>query len=1348
MATSAAKSIFARELLELRLSGALLAAFENWSRLAINAVMRDLEPDIRDALMRQSVLAAVPDELQDVVGEYFDDFQALADAVDVLKEVHQYAIAREMGEASTKRLLQTAVSLDRGVYAPIPQRMLEVTRVRELVPALIPQPPPYRVPEHPSLLTPDTPFAEYGNTYRTRLSTLGRTVSTSLSGRMARYEAQATGQDLRWVTMGDHRVRDSHRAAQGQTVAHDEWFRIGGTPMEYPGDPAAPTEETVNCRCVLTLVDPPERRFVQRYIPREWLEAAASHSPVGSFPSGSAGLTASAPNQARAPKGTPIGGQWIDTPGGMLDSISPSAAPGADLSVEIGGSVYQGTPAAPHGREAQIVDRGYTTPPLYHAKGDPESAQAFQNAIQAAKDANPYGASVYVYDLDDYQDMDLWLTADGTAGIALHGTDIVSGFNTGTNPDNKGFVQHAMATAQAAGGTRADAFDTVLPKLYAQAGMEVVGRVHWDDDYAPDGWDYDQFAKFNGGRPDVVFMKFNPDTWWGTYTPGQGQLVESYEDGQALTAAVQRHVDGLIVPFDTPRLSDLLRGRVGTQEPLHEVLAILLRPDAGHPDSLRDETGSNPSSTFAPTQARAPQGTPIGGQWIDTPNALLHDLGWAGESPDTPDQAYTVPVTSPPPWDPWMLQGAMNSHMPTAADYTPEQVSAIGNYTGQENVPMNTWLRDGKLNPAYPGSTPERVQSDIAIFDTTFTPIPGDTPVYRGLGNALDTDNLDGLVGSVIADKGYMSTSLNPFATTPFGGGIGASKPILHITVPKGTPVVWPGSMATVSGEMEVVLPHGTPLAIVGWHFDEKMQRNVVDAVVANPSSMTAAAAPAQARAPKGTPIGGQWIDTPSAILNTLGWSGESPETPDQAYDVPVVDPAVEIPMRMLEPMERKKMIDDEAARLAATQPAIEDTDQDIRFYTATGAMNLNTNLRAGARDPGDEEKIANLDAAIAQGTAPYDMYVYRAMPRKSLPHPSNPFEDEGNPQDLVGKVLADKAYLSTSIDSRGAGASSDTLMRIAVPKGHPILWAEPHSHNPGEYEVLLGRDTPLAITSIGEDPWGDPIYEAVISYPANPSLAAAASPTQARAPKGTPIGGEWIDTPGGLLQGLTGPAPVLEEDELVGLGEVDLDELPDDTGGGFDPAAAYGPPINPPRSYLETAQAFDEVNPGSAMVGGDVNCQRTATAFEMRARGYDVVAPPATGVDGSINNMEAMWENENGQYGTFSMLPRGTTKEAVWGLDGQPGNRFIVIGYDPVTGSGHAWNAEVLADGSVFEWDPQNKDEMHPSHWGISKINVLRVDNLNPGSAMNWDDGRGKPPWVMATKEFGVKYADQLGDW
>ena len=151
--------------------------------------------------------------------------------------------------AATRDLMRSAVRVDRGQFVPLPTQTLAQTQVN--VPALVPSGGRH-LPEHPALLERDVPFAEVGHTYETRLERTARTMSTTVHGRLARIEAELTGQDLRWVTMGDHRVRSSHRAAQGQTVAYDTWFQVGGIPMEYPGDPAAPDDEVINCRCAVS----------------------------------------------------------------------------------------------------------------------------------------------------------------------------------------------------------------------------------------------------------------------------------------------------------------------------------------------------------------------------------------------------------------------------------------------------------------------------------------------------------------------------------------------------------------------------------------------------------------------------------------------------------------------------------------------------------------------------------------------------------------------------------------------------------------------------------------------------------------------------------------------------------------------------------------------------------------------------------------------------------------------------------------------------------------------------------------------------------------------------------------
>ena len=57
-----------------------------------------------------------------------------------------------------------------------------------------------------------------------------------------------------WFSMEDDRVRPTHAEANGQSVAVDEKFTVGGSKMDHPGDMTAPIEEWINCRCVIGLV--------------------------------------------------------------------------------------------------------------------------------------------------------------------------------------------------------------------------------------------------------------------------------------------------------------------------------------------------------------------------------------------------------------------------------------------------------------------------------------------------------------------------------------------------------------------------------------------------------------------------------------------------------------------------------------------------------------------------------------------------------------------------------------------------------------------------------------------------------------------------------------------------------------------------------------------------------------------------------------------------------------------------------------------------------------------------------------------------------------------------------------
>jgi uncharacterized protein with gpF-like domain len=56
-----------------------------------------------------------------------------------------------------------------------------------------------------------------------------------------------------WNTAGDERVRESHADMEGQQVPLGQPFVSGlGNDLMYPGDPSAPAEDVINCRCVVT----------------------------------------------------------------------------------------------------------------------------------------------------------------------------------------------------------------------------------------------------------------------------------------------------------------------------------------------------------------------------------------------------------------------------------------------------------------------------------------------------------------------------------------------------------------------------------------------------------------------------------------------------------------------------------------------------------------------------------------------------------------------------------------------------------------------------------------------------------------------------------------------------------------------------------------------------------------------------------------------------------------------------------------------------------------------------------------------------------------------------------------
>ena len=232
----------------------------------------------------------------------------------------------------------------------------------------------------------------------------------------------------------------------------------------------------------------------------------------------------------------------------------------------------------------EYTKAGIPAPEFIELPPTQEAARRFRNSIsEAKKSMGTKGLSVDVYPVDEYQNMRLFLAKDGLSGVAVKpdGT-IVSVFKNDNAPSYS--ADALMEVAISAGGNKLDAYDTFLPKIYARHGFKVTDRLTWDDQFRPDGWSYDFFKDFNGGRPDVVMMEYDP-MYFGEYVrPGAVQMPETVPAGQAARVVSEAAAP---TPIQTENTSSLLPGEELTPSRL----------------TTKERLSQNPNLTAAQRQA-------------------------------------------------------------------------------------------------------------------------------------------------------------------------------------------------------------------------------------------------------------------------------------------------------------------------------------------------------------------------------------------------------------------------------------------------------------------------------------------------------------------------------------------------------------------------------------------------------------------------------------------------------------------------------------------------------------------------------------------------------------------------
>lgn len=86
---------------------------------------------------------------------------------------------------------------------------------------------------------------------RVRNAARTEVIGASNAGSFAQMKAAQVVALKTWVARDDDRTRQSHRDVDGVQIDMNTKFIVGGHALDYPHDPTAPPEETINCRCTL-----------------------------------------------------------------------------------------------------------------------------------------------------------------------------------------------------------------------------------------------------------------------------------------------------------------------------------------------------------------------------------------------------------------------------------------------------------------------------------------------------------------------------------------------------------------------------------------------------------------------------------------------------------------------------------------------------------------------------------------------------------------------------------------------------------------------------------------------------------------------------------------------------------------------------------------------------------------------------------------------------------------------------------------------------------------------------------------------------------------------------------------
>lgn len=224
----------------------------------------------------------------------------------------------------------------------------------------------------------------------------------------------------------------------------------------------------------------------------------------------------------------------------------------------------------------------------------------------------------------------------------------------------------------------------------------------------------------------------------------------------------------------------------------------------------------------------------------------------------------------------------------------------------------------------------------------------------------------------------------------------------------------------------------------------------------------------AQERAPKGSPIGGQWVSTKGGAISVTSDIPNRAATPINPEDLKSIRSSPKSANSMYK--------ENNAAGVEWHKNLTEDERATFTEYQNHGFGRVNKALRSDA--PID---TTHLDKALEKSVMPADTYVMRAMT-----NPSYSVDESGirsiaeQYNDSVGKIVFDKGFGSTTLNPRIVEKFSENsgpliVVKAKIPKGYKgavLLGAKQFMKDmdyskKGESEIIVKRNAPFRVNSV-----------------------------------------------------------------------------------------------------------------------------------------------------------------------------------------------------------------------------------------------------------------------------------------